>query len=54
MLNQSHAIDIPQDKRKEYTIFAAIQHCNIVSYPDLPTEDLIYWSEVINFLEERI
>ena len=51
---QSHAIDIPQDKRKEYTIFAAVQHCNIVSYPDLPTEDLIYWAEVIKFLKERI
>ena len=51
---QSHAIDIPQNKRKAYTIFAAVQHCNIVSYPELPTEDLIYWSEVIKFLKERI
>ena len=51
---QSHAIDIPQDKRKAYTIFAAVQHCNIVSSPDLPTADLIYWSEVINFLENRL
>jgi hypothetical protein len=51
---QSHAIDIPQEKRKAYTIFAAVQHCNIVSSPELPTEDLIYWSEVINFLENRI
>ena len=51
---QSHAIDISKDQRKDYTIFAAIQHCNIVSYPDLPTEDLIYWSEVIKFLENRL
>jgi hypothetical protein len=50
---QSHAIDIPQDKRKSYTIFAAIQHCNIVSGPDLPLEDLNYWYDVIKLLENR-
>ena len=50
---QSHAIDIPQDKRKEYTIFAAIQHCTIMSMPDLPLEDLNYWYDVINFLKNR-
>jgi len=51
---QSHAIDIPQDKRKQYAIFAAVQHCNILSTPDLPTEDLIYLSDVVKFLKNRI
>ena len=51
---QSHAIDIPQEKRKAYTIFAAIQHCNIVAHKYLPLDDLVYWSEVIKFLKERI
>jgi hypothetical protein len=51
---QSHAIDIPQDQRKAYTIFAAVQHCNIVSYPDLPIEDLNYWHDVIKILENKI
>lgn len=51
---QSHGIDIPQDKRKAYTIFAAIQHCNILAHKDLSTEDLIYWAEVVNFLNKRI
>ena len=50
---QNHAIDIPQDKRKAYTIFSAIQHCTIMSMPDLPLEDLNYWYDVINFLENR-
>jgi hypothetical protein len=50
---QSHAIDIPQDKRKAYTIFAAIQHCLILSTPDLPTEDLLYLSDVIKLLKDR-
>lgn len=50
---QSHAIDIPQDKRKAYTIFAAIQHCYIISAPDLPLEDLNYWHDVIRLLEKR-
>jgi hypothetical protein len=51
---QFNAVDITADQRKYYTIFAAIQHCNIISSPDLPTEDLIYWSKVIMFLENRI
>lgn len=50
---QSHAIDIPQDKRKQYAIFAAVQHCLILSTPELPTEDLIYLSDVIKLLKDR-
>lgn len=51
---QNHSIDIPQDKRKAYTIFAAIQHCNIVAHKNLSGEDLVYWAEVVNKLTERI
>jgi hypothetical protein len=51
---QFDAVDITANQRKYYTIFAAIQHCNIISSPDLPKEDLIYWDEVIKFLEKRI
>jgi len=51
---QNHSIDIPQDKRKAYTIFSAIQHCNIVAHKDLSGEDLVYWAEVVNQLTTRI
>jgi len=51
---QNHSIDIPQDKRKAYTIFAAIQHCNIVAHKNLSGDDLVYWAKVINKLTERI
>lgn len=51
---QNHSIDIPQDKRKAYTIFAAIQHCNIVAHKNLSGEDLVYWAEVVNKLTQKI
>lgn len=51
---QNHSIDIPQDKRKAYTIFSAVQHCNIVAHKDLSGDDLVYWAEVVNELTKRI
>ena len=50
----NHSIDIPQQQRNAYTIFAAVQHCNIVAHKDLSGDDLVYWAEVVNKLTERI
>ena len=51
---QNHSIDIPAQQRQAYTIFAAIQHCNIVAHKDLSGDDLVYWAEVVNKLTLRI
>ena len=51
---QSHGIDIPQEKRKAYTIFSAVQHCNIMAHSKCTADELLFWAEVVNELTKRI
>jgi len=50
---QCYAIDIPNDKRKAYSIFSSLQHINLITHPKMKVEELVYWMEVVSEINKR-
>jgi argininosuccinate synthase len=50
---QCYGIDIPNDKRKAYSIFSSLQHINLITHPKMDIEELVYWMEVVSEINKR-
>ena len=50
---QCYGIDIPNDKRKAYSIFSSLQHINLITNPKMEVDELVYWMEVVSEINKR-
>jgi hypothetical protein len=39
--------------RKEYSVFAALQHINLITHPKMEVEELVFWMEVVAQINKR-
>lgn len=50
---QCYGIDIPNDQRKAYSVFAALQHINLITNPKMEVEELVFWMQVVSEINKR-
>lgn len=50
---QCYGIDIPNDQRKAYSVFAALQHINLITNPKMEVEELVHWMQVVSEINKR-
>lgn len=50
---QCYGIDITNDQRKAYSVFAALQHINLITNPKMEVEELVFWMQVVSEINKR-
>ena len=50
---QCYGIDMPHSIRKDYSVFSALQHINLIVNPKMEVEELVYWMQVVSDINKR-
>jgi hypothetical protein len=50
---QCYGIDMDHSTRKAYSVFAALQHINLITNPKMEVEELVFWMQVVSEINKR-
>ena len=50
---QCYGIEMDQTIRKQYSVFAALQHINLITDPKMEVEELVFYMEVVAQINKR-